>query len=74
MLPTSNQPARTYASAKSHKFSSVYSINISDLKFRPIIDQTGKITCNAAKVISDYLKPPCKNKYTINNKLSLLIW
>ena len=38
MLPTSNQPARIYASAKTHKFSSVDSVNINDLKFRPIID------------------------------------
>ena len=36
MLPTSNQPARIYASAKTHKFSSVDSININDLKFQPI--------------------------------------
>ena len=69
MLTTSNQPARTYASAKSHKFSSVYSVSINDLKFRPTIDQTGKMTYDAAKVISDYLKAPCKNKYNINNTL-----
>ena len=34
-----------------------------------MIDQTGMMTYNAAKVISDYLSPPCKNKYTINNTL-----
>ena len=38
MLPTSNQPASTYSTAKTHKFSSVDSVNINDLKFRPIID------------------------------------
>ena len=64
MLPTSNQPARIYASAKTHKFSSVDNVNINDLNFRPIIDQTGTMTNNAAKVISDYLKPLCENKYT----------
>ena len=52
------------------KFSSVASININDLKFRPIIDQTGTMTYNAAKVISDYLRPLCKNNYTINDTLS----
>ena len=41
MLPTSNQPARIYASAKTHKFASVDSVNINDLKFRWIIYQTG---------------------------------
>ena len=70
MLPTSNQPARIYATTKIRKFSSVDSVNINDLKFRSIIDQTGKMTCNAAKVISDYLRPLCKNKYTIDDTLS----
>ena len=35
-------------------------------KFRPIIDETGTFTYNAAKVISDYLRPLCKNEYSIN--------
>ena len=69
MLPTSNQPARIYASTKMHKFSSVNSININDLKFRPIINQTGTMTYNTAKVSSDYLRPLCKNKYTIYDTL-----
>ena len=43
---------------------------MNDSKFRPIIDQTGTMTYNAAKVISDHLKPLCKNKYTINDTLS----
>ena len=30
------------------------------------------MTCNAAKVISDYLRPLCKNKYTINDTLCLI--
>ena len=70
MLPTSNQLARIYASAKTNKFPSVYNVNINDLKFQPIIDQTGMMTYNATKVISDYLKPLCKNKYTIIDTLS----
>ena len=70
MLPTSNQPARIYATAKTHKFSSVDSVSMNDLRFRPIIDQTGKMTYNAAKVFSDYLRLLCKNNYTINDTLS----
>ena len=45
-------------------------MNINDLKFRPIIDQTGTMTYNATKDISDYLRPLCKTKYTINYTLS----
>ena len=56
MLPTSNQPARIYATAKTHKFSSG--------------NQTGTMKYNAAKVISDYLRHLCKNKYNINDTLS----
>ena len=69
-LPTSNQPARIYASAKTSKFLSVDNVNINDLKFGPIKDQTGTMPYNAAKVISDYLRPLCKNKYAINDTLS----
>ena len=43
---------------------------MNDSKFRPIIDQTGTMTYNAAKFIPDYLRPLCKNKYTINDTLS----
>ena len=38
MLPTSNQPTRIYVSTKTHKFSSVDSVNFNDLKLRPTID------------------------------------
>ena len=44
MLPISNQLARIYASAKSNKFSSVYSVNINGLKFWQIIDKIGTMT------------------------------
>ena len=70
MLPTSNQPARIYASAKAHKYSFGDNVNINDLKFRPIIGQAGTMTYYAAKVISDYLKPSCKNNYAINDTFS----
>ena len=41
-----------------------------DIKFRPIIDQTGTYTYNAAQMISNCLKPVCKNENTINNTQS----
>ena len=63
-----NQPE--YMLLLKHKFSYVDNVNINDLKFRPIIDQIGMMTYNVAKVISDYLRPLSKNKYTINDTLS----
>ena len=39
--PISNQPARSFGTAKTHKFNKIEDINIQDLKLRPIIDQTG---------------------------------
>ena len=41
MHPDSNQPAKLYKTARTHKFNSVHEINKEKLKFRPIIDQTG---------------------------------
>ena len=41
MRPVSNQPARFFATAKTHKFDTIEDINVKDLKLRPIIDQTG---------------------------------
>ena len=54
MQPDSNQPARLYGAAKSQKFETLEDINVANLKFRPIIDQTGTFTDNAPKVISNY--------------------
>ena len=51
MQPDSNQPARLYGTAKTHKFETLKYIVVVNLKFRPIIDQTGMFTYNAAKVI-----------------------
>ena len=67
MYPSSNQPARLYGTAKTHKFENLKDISVEKLKFRPIIDQTGTFTYNTAKVISDYLRPLCKNEYSIND-------
>ena len=67
MQPDSNQPACLYGTAKTHKFETLEGITVANLKFRPIIDQTGTFKYNAAKVISDYLRPLCKNEYSIND-------
>ena len=67
MRPVSNQPGRLYATAKTHKFSSLDEITIEKLKFRPIISQIVTYTYNAAKVIVDYLEPLCQNEYKIND-------
>ena len=40
MKPGSNQPARLYGTAKTHKFETLEDITIVNLKFRPVIDQT----------------------------------
>ena len=67
MKPDSHQPARLYGTAKTHKFETLEEFTAPNLKFRPIIDQTGTFTCNAVKGISDYLRPLCKNEYSIND-------
>ena len=56
----SNQPGRVFATAKTHKFTSVNDITIENLKLRPIIDLTGPYTTNTSKVIANYL-PPLKS-------------
>ena len=67
MQPDSNQPARLYGTAKTHKFESLENIIVVNLKFRPIIDQTRTFMYNLAKVISDYVTTLCKNGYSIND-------
>ena len=59
MLPKSNQLGQLYGTAKTHKFSSIDHITLENLKFRPIIIQSGTYTYNVAQVISDYLEPLC---------------
>ena len=61
MQPDSSQPARLYRTARTHKFETLEDITVADLKFRPIINQTGTFSYNAAKVILDYLRPLSKN-------------
>ena len=70
MRPVFNQPGRLYATAKTHKFSSLDEITIEKLKCQPIISEVGTYTYNAAKVIVDYLKPLCQNEYKINDTQS----
>ena len=51
VYPHSNQPAKLYGTAKTHKFNSNQEINKEKLKFRPIIDRTGAYSYNGAQVI-----------------------
>ena len=70
MYPHGNKPVKLYGTAKTRKFNNIQEINKEKLTFRPIIDQTGSYSCNAAQVISQYLKPLCKNEFTINDTQS----
>ena len=71
MYPHSNQPAKLYRTAKMQKFNNIQRINEEKLKFCPIIDQTGTHSYNAAQVISQQLKPLCKNECSINDTQSV---
>ena len=70
MYPHGNKPVKLYGTAKTRKFNNIQEINKEKLTFRPIIDQTGSYSCNVAQVISQYLKPICKNEFTINDTQS----
>ena len=65
--PVSNHPIPLYASVKSHK--SVNDVNLDQLTFWPIMDQSGTYTYNAGQVISNYLKPLWINEYNIKDIL-----
>ena len=52
MYPLSNQPAKLYGTAKTHKFKDIKEITKEQIKFRPIIDQPDTYTYGAAHVIS----------------------
>ena len=67
--PHSNQPAKLYRTAKTRKFNNIQEMDEEKLKC-PIIGQTGTYSYNAAQGISQYLKPLCKNKFTINDTQS----
>ena len=70
MRPNSSQPARLFATAKTHKFTDIKQININDLKLRPIIDQTSTHVNDCSKIIAQYLQPLVINEYTISDTLS----
>ena len=53
MLPTSNQPGQLYGTAKTHKFGNIADITVDNLKFCPIIAQSGTYTYNAVQVIAN---------------------
>ena len=69
MPPVSYQPVRFFATAKTHKFTSLNDITAENLKLRPIIDLTGTYIYNTSKVITNYLRPFSKNQYTISDTL-----
>ena len=54
MYPSSNQPAKLYGTTKTHKFSSIDEINVQQLKFRPIIAQTGTCMHKLFNIINNY--------------------
>ena len=54
------------------RFDSIVNIELTKLKFYPIIDQTGTYTYKAAKVVSRYLKPLCDSGITIKVQSPLL--
>ena len=54
MLPSSNQPAQLYRTAKTDKFDDINEITIDSLTFRPIIAQTGTYMYKTAEAISEY--------------------
>ena len=70
MRPVSNQPARFFATAKTHRFDDHSLINLDDLKFRRIIDQSNTYSYNAAKIASDYLQRLAHNDYVIKDTLT----
>ena len=67
MRPVANQPAKLFATAKTHTFNNIENIYVEELESRPIIDQTGTFTYNCSKVMAEYLKPLCQNEYSIKD-------
>ena len=65
MRLVSDQPARFFGTAKTHKFDGYPLTNVSDLKLRPIIYQSNAFAYNAAKIVSDYLQSLAQNEYVI---------
>ena len=50
MLPSSHQPARFSASAKTHKFDNISDINVNNLKLLPIIGERRHVTTKQGKL------------------------
>ena len=69
-VQVSNQPARFFATTKTHKFDTIEDINVKDLKLRPIIDQTGTYIYDESKVVAQFLKPLARNEFTISDTLA----
>ena len=67
MRTVANQPAKLFATAKTHKFNNIEDIKVAELKLRPIMDQTGTFTYNCNKVIVEYLKTLCQNEHSIKD-------
>ena len=53
-VQVSNQPARFFATTKTHKFDTIEDINVKDLKLGPIIDQTGTYIYDASKAVAGF--------------------
>ena len=70
MRPVANQSAKLFATAKTRKFHNIEHINVKELKFRPIIDQTGTFTYICGKVLVKYLKPLSQNNCSIKDTQS----
>ena len=74
MLPKSDQPGQLYGTSKTHKFTKMDEVTVDNLKFRPIIAQSGAYIYNAAQVIVEYLKLLYSgNSYFIRNAHKFLI-
>ena len=69
MRPVSNQPARFFATAKTHNFDDQSLINLDNFKFRPNEDQKNTYTYNIAKVVFDYLQPLPHRDYLVKDTL-----
>ena len=61
------QQARLFRTDKTHHFGNQTDSTVANLKFKPIINQTGKFTYNAAIVTLGYLRHLCKNQCSIDD-------
>ena len=73
MRPKSNQPVRSFATTKTHKFDSVNDITLNQLKLRPIIDQRGTYIYNASKVNQSQKLTECYKSFFFSFSLTLKV-